>query len=171
MSTETIRLIRDGEKEGRGCGGGGRGRAYTYRYTVITRMTRSYFIQREGGGGGGVGERERVGGVRGRVGRGWGWGGGGEGSLPQEPGKQTLRGPAEVTPSDNNTPHRTAAQRKQFQNEQLPWPRCRPRAVLPRLCCSNTHRTHRQYRPAQRDNTARAAKFVFKICQPEHSST
>ena len=38
MSTETIRLIRDGEKGGRGYGGGGRGRLYTYRYTVTTRM-------------------------------------------------------------------------------------------------------------------------------------
>ena len=37
--TETIRLIRDGEKRGRGYGGGGRGRLYTYRYTVTTRMT------------------------------------------------------------------------------------------------------------------------------------
>ena len=33
MSTETIRLIRDGEKRGKG-----RGRLYTYRYTVTTRM-------------------------------------------------------------------------------------------------------------------------------------
>ena len=32
MSTETIRLIR----EGRGGGGGGGRRLYTYRYTVIT---------------------------------------------------------------------------------------------------------------------------------------
>ena len=39
MSTETIRLIRDGEKGGRGYGGGGRGRVYTYRYTVTTGMT------------------------------------------------------------------------------------------------------------------------------------
>ena len=41
MSTETIRLIRDGEKrgEGRGYGGGLRGRLYTYSYTVTTRMT------------------------------------------------------------------------------------------------------------------------------------
>ena len=38
MSTETIRLIRDGEKEGMGYGGGGRGRLYTYRYTATTRM-------------------------------------------------------------------------------------------------------------------------------------
>ena len=38
-STETTRLIRDGEKGGRGYGGGGRGRLYTYRYTVTTRMT------------------------------------------------------------------------------------------------------------------------------------
>ena len=37
--TETIRLIRDGEKGVRGYGGGGRGRLYTYRYTVTTRMT------------------------------------------------------------------------------------------------------------------------------------
>ena len=39
MSTETIRLIRDGEKGGKGYGGGGRGRLYTYRYTVTTGMT------------------------------------------------------------------------------------------------------------------------------------
>ena len=39
MSTETIRLIRDGEKGERGYGGGGRGRLFTYRYTVTTRMT------------------------------------------------------------------------------------------------------------------------------------
>ena len=42
MSTETIRLFRDGEKEGgRGYRGGGEremGRLYTYRYTVTTRM-------------------------------------------------------------------------------------------------------------------------------------
>ena len=38
MSTETIRLIRDGEKGGMRYGGGGRGRLYTYRYTVTTRM-------------------------------------------------------------------------------------------------------------------------------------
>ena len=41
-STETIRIIRDGEKGGREVrryGGGGRGRLYTYRYTVTTRMT------------------------------------------------------------------------------------------------------------------------------------
>ena len=47
-STETIRLIRDGEKVGEGgvwrwgrWGGGrwGGGRLYTYRYTVTTRMT------------------------------------------------------------------------------------------------------------------------------------
>ena len=38
-STETIRLIRDGEKVGRGYGGDGRGRLYTYRYTVTNRMT------------------------------------------------------------------------------------------------------------------------------------
>ena len=43
MSTETIRLIRDGEKGGggwgEGMGGGGRrGILYTYRYTVTTRM-------------------------------------------------------------------------------------------------------------------------------------
>ena len=39
-STETVRLIRDGEKGGgggKGYGGGGRGRLYTYRHTV-TRM-------------------------------------------------------------------------------------------------------------------------------------
>ena len=39
MSTETVKLIRDGEKGGGGYGGGGRGRIYTYRYTVTTRMT------------------------------------------------------------------------------------------------------------------------------------
>ena len=40
MSTEAIRLIRDGENwGGRGYGGGRRGRLYTYRYTVTTRMT------------------------------------------------------------------------------------------------------------------------------------
>ena len=40
MSTETIRLIRDGENGGRrGHGGVGRGRVYTYHYTVTTRMT------------------------------------------------------------------------------------------------------------------------------------
>ena len=39
MSTETVLLIRDGEKGGRGYEGGGRGRLYTYRYTVTTRMT------------------------------------------------------------------------------------------------------------------------------------
>ena len=39
MSTEIVRLIRDGEKGGRGYGGGGRRRLYTYRYTVTTRMT------------------------------------------------------------------------------------------------------------------------------------
>ena len=38
-STETMRLIRDGEKGGRGYGGGGSGKLYTYRYTVTTRMT------------------------------------------------------------------------------------------------------------------------------------
>ena len=45
-STETIRLIRDGEKVGEGgvemgeVGGEvGGGRLYTYRYTVTTRMT------------------------------------------------------------------------------------------------------------------------------------
>jgi len=39
MSTETIRLIRDGETRGREYGGGGRGRLYTYHYTVTIRMT------------------------------------------------------------------------------------------------------------------------------------
>ena len=41
MSTETIWLIRDGEKGGRVCGKGGgwAGRLYTYRYTVTTRRT------------------------------------------------------------------------------------------------------------------------------------
>ena len=39
-STETIRLIRNGEKGGRGYGGGGRGRLYTCRYAAVTtRMT------------------------------------------------------------------------------------------------------------------------------------
>ena len=48
MSTETIRLISDGEKGGSGYGGGGRAQdyidlysSYTYYYTVsvTTRMT------------------------------------------------------------------------------------------------------------------------------------
>ena len=39
MSTETIRLIRDGEGGGREDGGRGRGILYTYRYTISTRMT------------------------------------------------------------------------------------------------------------------------------------
>ena len=45
-STETIRLIRDGDWEGDGEGGGGmevgpglRESIYTYRYIVTTRMT------------------------------------------------------------------------------------------------------------------------------------
>ena len=39
-STETVRLIRDGEMVGGGgMEVGGRGRLYTYRYTVNTRMT------------------------------------------------------------------------------------------------------------------------------------
>ena len=38
-STETVRIIRDGEKGGRGYGGGERGRLYTSRYTLTTRMT------------------------------------------------------------------------------------------------------------------------------------
>ena len=40
MSTETTRLIRDGEKGGgrKGYESGERGRLYTYRYTVIIRM-------------------------------------------------------------------------------------------------------------------------------------
>ena len=40
-STETIRLIRDGENGGRGYRGwgGGGGELSTYRYTVTTRMT------------------------------------------------------------------------------------------------------------------------------------
>ena len=38
-ATETIRLIRDGEKGwGVWRGEGGRGRLYTYRYTVTARM-------------------------------------------------------------------------------------------------------------------------------------
>ena len=39
-STKTIRLIRDGEKEG--VWRWGRGRLYTYRYTVTTRMTSAW---------------------------------------------------------------------------------------------------------------------------------
>ena len=40
MFTETIRLLRDGEKGGgEGVWSWGRGRLYTYRYTVTTRMT------------------------------------------------------------------------------------------------------------------------------------
>ena len=35
MSTETMRLIRDGEKGGGGYGGDGRGRLYTYHYTAV----------------------------------------------------------------------------------------------------------------------------------------
>ena len=38
-STETLRLIRDGENGGRRFRGGGRGGLYTYHYTVTTRMT------------------------------------------------------------------------------------------------------------------------------------
>ena len=38
-SSETMRLIRDGEKGGGGYGGGRRGRLHTYCYTVTTRMT------------------------------------------------------------------------------------------------------------------------------------
>ena len=38
MSTETMRLIRDGENMEVVVGGGGE-RLYTYRYTVTTRMT------------------------------------------------------------------------------------------------------------------------------------
>ena len=42
-STETTRLIRDGEGRygggGGGGGGGGKQRLYIYRYTVTTRMT------------------------------------------------------------------------------------------------------------------------------------
>ena len=39
MSTETVRLIRDGEKGGGGMEGGGKREIiYTYRYTVTTRM-------------------------------------------------------------------------------------------------------------------------------------
>ena len=40
-STETIRLIRDGEKGGSGMEVGEGGRICTYRYTVTTRMTRA----------------------------------------------------------------------------------------------------------------------------------
>ena len=39
MSTENIRLIRDGENGGKGYEGVGRWRVYTYRYTVTTRIT------------------------------------------------------------------------------------------------------------------------------------
>ena len=39
MSTETVRLIRHGEKGRMGYGGGGRGRLYTYHYIVTTRLT------------------------------------------------------------------------------------------------------------------------------------
>ena len=39
MSTKTIRLVRDGEKEGGGMEGGEEGRIYSYHYTVTTRMT------------------------------------------------------------------------------------------------------------------------------------
>ena len=40
MSTETVRLIRDGEKGGGGMEGGGKREIiYTYRYTVTTRIT------------------------------------------------------------------------------------------------------------------------------------
>ena len=38
-STETIRLIRDGENGGKGIWRCGERRLYTYRYTVITKMT------------------------------------------------------------------------------------------------------------------------------------
>ena len=41
-STDTIRLIRDGEKGARWYGGAGRGRVYTYRYTVTTWMTSAW---------------------------------------------------------------------------------------------------------------------------------
>ena len=39
MSTETIRLIRNGRRVERGYGGWGRGRLYIYQNTVTTRMT------------------------------------------------------------------------------------------------------------------------------------
>ena len=39
MSTETIRLIRDGENGGKGVWRWGKREIYTYRYTVTTRMT------------------------------------------------------------------------------------------------------------------------------------
>ena len=39
MSTETIRLIRDGEKRGEEGMKVGEERLYTYRYTVTSRMT------------------------------------------------------------------------------------------------------------------------------------
>ena len=38
-STETVRLIRDGEKGEGGMEVGEIGRLYTYRYTVTSRMT------------------------------------------------------------------------------------------------------------------------------------
>ena len=38
-STESIRLIKNGEKRGRGVWKGGGERLYTYHYTVTTRMT------------------------------------------------------------------------------------------------------------------------------------
>ena len=41
MSTETTRLIRDGEKGGV-YGGRGRERLYIYRYTVTTGMTPAF---------------------------------------------------------------------------------------------------------------------------------
>ena len=38
-STETMRLISNGDKGGKGAWRWGRGRLYTCRYTVTTRMT------------------------------------------------------------------------------------------------------------------------------------
>ena len=46
-STETARLIRDGEKEVREYGGGGRGRLYTYR----VKMEGLVYLQKYGIGG------------------------------------------------------------------------------------------------------------------------
>ena len=45
MSTETIRLIRDGENGGGGMEVRGEGTRYTYRYTVTTRMILALMFQ------------------------------------------------------------------------------------------------------------------------------